>query len=202
MKQDLKNRLIDTMFTSLYHEGYNASNLNDLLKRAGTSKGGLYHHFESKKDLALQTSRIVIGDFIHHYWEVGLNKDKNPIKALEVLLNELPNTPILGETVFDFQYGCPLDKLIQEMSSIDDDFHILLNSLFSRWIEVVDTAFRRAEKNKIIQKDIDTRMISEFIVASIEGCLTMSKIRRCESSYQHCVATLIRFLKTLQRREV
>ena len=104
MKNDVREQLIRTMFTSLYHEGYHACNLIDLLKRAGSSKGGLYHYFGSKKELALESIKTVLEPFIANYWKSGLQKHNDPIVALESLLKELPGTMLLQDVPFEIQF--------------------------------------------------------------------------------------------------
>ncbi len=196
MKKDLKERLIQTMFESLYHEGYSASNLNALLKKAGTSKGGLYHHYGSKKELALETIEIVLGAFIEEFWKPALEHKENPIDAIEELLGALPGANITEKAVFDFQYGCPLNNLIQEMSGLDEDFSRVLNTLFERWTDHIALALEDAVKRGVLQEALDVKVVSEFITASIEGCLSMAKVRRCEESYKRCTRSLIGFLRT------
>ena len=52
------------MFEAIYTKGYHASNLNEILKNVNISKGGLYHHFISKKELTLASIEEVLGDAI------------------------------------------------------------------------------------------------------------------------------------------
>ena len=198
MKKDLKHILIETMFEALYFEGYNASNLNTLLKKAGTSKGGLYHHFGSKKELALETLSVVVGDFLDLYWKPALESNNHPVDAIEELLKKLPGTRILGHAVYDFKYGCPLNNMIQEMSAIDDDFNALLSRLFTRWATIVKESFDRAVEKGVFKKDMDTLKISEFFVASLEGCLSMAKVRRSEETYLSSTSTLLEYLRTYE----
>jgi len=64
MRNDLRQKLIYAMFEAIYTKGYHASNLNEILKNVNISKGGLYHHFISKKELTLASIEEVLGDAI------------------------------------------------------------------------------------------------------------------------------------------
>jgi AcrR family transcriptional regulator len=46
-----RQALLDATFTSLVERGYAATSTNDIIKRAGVSRGALLHHFASKADL-------------------------------------------------------------------------------------------------------------------------------------------------------
>jgi AcrR family transcriptional regulator len=186
------------MFISLYHEGYHACNLNDLLLRAGSSKGGLYHHFNSKKELTLESIKSVIGAFIEYFWKHGLEKNPDPIMAIETLLKELPYATILQNIPFEFKYGCPLNNMIQELSATDEDFSSLLLSLLNEWKNAIANAFERAKENQCIRKDVETQQLADFIIASIEGSITVAKARREESSYYGNIETLVTYLNTFR----
>lgn len=198
MKNDVREQLIETMFISLYREGYYACNLNDLLMRAGSSKGGLYHYFGSKKELALEAIQKVVGTFIEGFWKDGLKKNNDPILALEVLLKKLPHTPLLHNVPFEIRYGCPLNNLIHELSANDEDFATLLSSLLTAWQEAISDAFECAINANIIRADVNVQQLAHFIISSIEGSLSIAKGYRDEETYHSSVSILITYLNILK----
>lgn len=198
MKNNVRDQLIHTMFISLYHEGYHACNLNDLLNRAGSSKGGLYHYFGSKKELAIEATQSIISAFIEQFWTLGLEHHSDPIVALEELLNKLPHAKFLPNLPFEFKYGSPLNNLIQELSATDEEFSALLMGLLDSWKKSLCDVFERSKKLHIIREEIDTQQLADFIIASIEGALSIAKARRDETSYHTSTSALITYLNTLR----
>jgi len=51
MMSDLKEQLLVIAFDMFLAQGYDGVGLSEVIKRAGVSKGALYHHFRSKDDL-------------------------------------------------------------------------------------------------------------------------------------------------------
>ena len=198
MKNNVREQLIHTMFTTLYHEGYHASNLIDLLKSAGSSKGGLYHYFGSKKELALESIKTVLEVFIEHFWKHGLQKHNDPIVALESLLKELPHTTLFQNVPFEMRYGCPLNNLIHELSANDEDFSTLLISIMDLWHDAITDALQRGIDANIIRADVDVQQLAYFIIASIEGSLSIAKGNRDEETYHSNIAILITYLNILK----
>lgn len=198
MKNDVRQQLIHTMFTSLYHEGYHACNLIDLLKRAGSSKGGLYHYFGSKKELALESIKMVLEAFVERFWVQGLQMHNDPIAALESLLKELPHTTLLQNLPFEIRYGCPLNTLIHELSANDEDFSILLTSIMDTWHDAITEALQRGIDARVLRGDVDVRQLSQFIIASTQGSLSIAKGYRDEEIYHSNVALLIAYLNVLK----
>jgi TetR/AcrR family transcriptional regulator, transcriptional repressor for nem operon len=196
---DLKQRLIYTMFEALYYEGYHASNLNAILKKADTSKGGMYHYYKSKKELALQTITVAGNGFVEHFWKSELDKAINPIDSIELLCKKLPHTQLMNQAVFDFKYGCPINNLIQEMSAIDDDFATLLSSILKLWQKSIEEALQKAQNSNILRNDFDTYTMAGFIVASIEGALSSAKAHHDKKYYEDAIGVLLHFLNTLKK---
>src|SRR5260370_29676650 len=46
-----RNAIIETARQLFTRKGYAATSTEELIKRAGTSRGGLYHHFRDKEDV-------------------------------------------------------------------------------------------------------------------------------------------------------
>ncbi|MDD5051263.1 MAG: TetR/AcrR family transcriptional regulator [Sulfuricurvum sp.] len=201
MKENMRDILIQTMFESLYHEGYNASNLIDLLKKAGTSKGGMYHYFGSKKELAIEAMRVVGENFIDRFWGGYFERYEDPLAALSELFRALPKATIIGDCPFDFKYGCPLNQMIQEMSALDEDFKTLLELLMDRWIALISKDLKSAQDSGQMGTSFDPDSVARFIVSSIEGTLTLMKVKQDIRIYEENMALLVRTLSVLSFKD-
>ena len=195
--KNIRQDLISTMFKTLYTEGYHACNLNDVLKRAGTSKGGMYHHFDSKQSLALASIEDVLGSFIRTYWEEPIEQSENGMQTLLDLIRNLACEDTNGNLDFDFQYGCPINNLIQELSANDDLFADSLREIFDRWEKAIVKAL--AASRKLLRIDIDINDVAAFIIASIEGSFTYAKIHHSQEAFYASMNQLILYIKSLLR---
>ena len=54
-ESDMKERIFKAAFELFSSKGYDKVSLNEVVKKAGVSKGGLFHHFDSKYILARDT---------------------------------------------------------------------------------------------------------------------------------------------------
>lgn len=196
MKETLREELIYRMFVSLYHEGYNASNLVNLLKEAGTSKGGMYHHFRSKKELALESMRFVGEGFIDLFWGKYFRKYKDPVNALEEIFSALPNATIIGDCKFEFKYGCPLNQMIQEMGALDEDFKMLLDVIMERWITLISHHLELGVNDGYLNNNFDPYRMARFIISSVEGTLTLMKLKQNIKTYEENMEQLVQLLCT------
>ncbi|MDH5465505.1 MAG: TetR/AcrR family transcriptional regulator, partial [Thiovulaceae bacterium] len=155
MKKTLREKLIDEMFKALYYEGYHACNLNKILELAGTSKGGMYHHFDSKKTLALEALDVVLSEYIHSYWEKPLETSENPLQTLFERIDHLADARLFLAQGIDFKHGSPLNTMIQELAANDRDFAQLFQKLLKRWEAVIVLTFTKARKLMRIDINIE-----------------------------------------------
>ena len=98
----------------------------------------------------------------------------------------------------DFEFGCPLNNLAQEMSTVDAEFHRRIAALYRRWESGVASALARGQKQALVRKDVDVDDAATFVVASIEGAYGLAKNRKDRQPLRACVAGLTRYLDVLR----
>ena len=52
--QETKTRIIEQAATLFNQQGYSGTSVSDLMRATGLQKGGIYNHFVSKDELALE----------------------------------------------------------------------------------------------------------------------------------------------------
>ena len=48
-----RQRILEASFAEIHRQGFQAASVANILTTTGLTKGALYHHFPSKKDLGL-----------------------------------------------------------------------------------------------------------------------------------------------------
>lgn len=69
-------------------KGYHATRVEDIVVRAGLSKGSLYHHFDSKEDLFLGLLESMIAEFKGMMIQI-MGEHTSAVKAFERMFEEL-----------------------------------------------------------------------------------------------------------------
>jgi len=97
---------------------------------------------------------------------------------------------------FNFIKGCPLNNLIQELSPSDTEFRIALEDVYLHFENMIKIALDKAIETKEIKK-CNTKELSMFIVALIEGALITAKKSQNEQNYLIVIKQLELHLKNL-----
>ena len=50
-RDDLKNQIMEAAWELFLEKGYENTTVNDIIKKAGTSKGGVYYYFKANEEL-------------------------------------------------------------------------------------------------------------------------------------------------------
>ncbi len=179
----LRDKILDIAYQEIYKNGYSATGLNTILQKSNVAKGGLYHHFNSKKDLliAIINERISPKALKKYSKLDNLKKDK-----LKNLIE------ILDSRTQDFDKGCPLGNLILELSNIDEDISKALQNCINSWQNIFEKVIQEAILNKEI-KNISIYDSALFIIATIQGGLLLSKLSKSNTEYKKCINSLRQF---------
>lgn len=166
MEKNTRKNLIDSAFDEIYQKGYQGASLTTILKNAKVHKGSMYHFFENKKEMALVSIKEKIYErFVQRY---------SSIIALESGYLEAFIKSIKDTTNRDFNKGCPIANIVQEMSNIDEDFKVLMEEIYQTFRknikDILDLAIKKDEMQKC-----DTTKLALYIASTLEGAILSAK---------------------------
>lgn len=82
-----RQRILEAGFAEMHRHGFQAASVANILIDTGLTKGALYHHFSSKKDLGLAVVNEVIGSYLEQAILRPLRAAARPVPALLDLLD-------------------------------------------------------------------------------------------------------------------
>ena len=136
----------------------------------------------------------MIATMIAAQWEVPLGDSDDPLDTIlrsfeagiRVLEAARPNL------------GCPLNNLAQEMSPIDRGFQRRTERVFKLWRETFAKAIRKAIRLGQVRKSIDARGTALYLVAQIEGILSLAKNSQDPRVLRSGLKSMSRFVASLR----
>lgn len=187
-----RERLLTAGFEEVYRLGFQGSDLNSILGRAGVTKGALYHHFDNKEALGHAIISDVVGVITDSKWLAPLRDAEDPISALIAIVESTVTT---DEAVAG---GCPLNNLAQEMSGVDEGFRTRIAGLFTMWIAGVAEALERGQATGFVRSDIDAREAATGLIASYEGYFSIAKSTRSGAIMAVGIRQIVTYLNALR----
>jgi len=183
-KGELTRQRIIALAAPIFNQrGFAGTSIQDVLKATGLEKGGLYRHFSSKEELAVETFRYALESLIKVRTE-KLDESHGSVEHLRSLICRFVETPSAVPG------GCPLMN-----AAIDaDDGNPVLRGLahdgFQAWkgrlARIVEDGLASGE----IQGGTDPRQVANTIVSILEGALMISRLEGTKQALRDAQTTL------------
>ncbi|HEX2914027.1 MAG TPA: TetR/AcrR family transcriptional regulator [Chloroflexia bacterium] len=152
-------------------QGYFGSSLSDIMRETGLEKGGIYNHFHSKEDLALEAFDYAIevtGARFRTALEGKINAIERLNAVISVFLDYLENSPVPG--------GCPILNTAVE----SDDTQPALRERAQKAMDGLFRTFRSIVRKGLecgeIRSGVNAEELASLIISQVEGALMLSKL--------------------------
>src|SRR6266550_962314 len=167
-----RERIVQAAAELVAEKGAAGMSLDDVRSRTGASRSQLYHYFEDRDDLVRAvidaTTDLVLG-----------RQDK--------LLDHLDSWAGI-ERWFDFMVqhqieeqargGCPIGSLAGQLAESDPDARAAIAAGFDRWEAHIRGGLTRMKARGRLRKDADPATLATATMASIQGGLLLTQVRR------------------------
>jgi len=167
MAKSAREKLLDVTFEEIYINGYSATAIDTILKKAGVPKGSLYHHFGSKKKLVLAMIQERLFPKMDSFF-IFKKVDNSVYKSFKLILLQIAKNRQL------ITYGCPMYRLIVELSPVDKDFDNLLQKKYQELIDAIEALLKSGIESGEFNSTLDSKSYAKFLLSSVWGILSLS----------------------------
>lgn len=178
--------------TRIMHvKGYSQTSVDEVLRESGVGKGNFYYHFRSKEDLGHAILDQIITAFLERtLGPCFADQSGPPFAQIRCFLDRILEAQRQRNCVG----GCPLGNLASELSDLHEGFRTRLAGVFTAWRDCLTAALRRAQPAGEFQPEA----VAQFVVASLEGAILMTKVTKDIAVMEQCVAELRRYLAVVE----
>lgn len=182
---DTKRRILERATPLLNRHGYMSAPLSDIMRVTGMQKGGIYNHFASKEDLALEAFDYAI-EVISQRITQALEGKTGAIERLRaaagVFRAYADGAPFPG--------GCPLLNVAIE----SDDAHPALRrrarQTMDRWHGLFERIVARGIERGELRADVDPATVATVTIAALEGAVAMTNLHKDGTPMRRILAHL------------
>ena len=192
--EETRQKILEAAQKEIHQRGYNAVSVADIVRASDLTKGGFYHHFASKEDLAKVLVRDVLREGVRRRWLEPLTGKDDPITALKDHLQHMRET-------FDAEEmckGCPLNNLALELATETEVIRLEIAQVFQEWVDGFAGFFKYGQEMGTVRKDIHVQSAALFLVSALEGIIGLYKTMKEESVLEQCAQGLFIYLESLR----
>ena len=169
-----KDDIVQIGLDIILSKGFSATGVEAILKQANVPKGSFYNFFPSKEEFSLAIIDRYVAEASEHFSAIFNDESLPPLERVKKSFE----SRIWRFEGNDCTKGCLLGNLSLEMSDQYERVRERLEQALQVWAKALSPLLLQAQKEKTIPEDLDTEMLAENLVASFEGALLRSKVKK------------------------
>jgi AcrR family transcriptional regulator len=175
-KTDARARAISTAERLFRIQGYAATGLTQIIEESGSPKGSFYFHFpRGKTQLAEETIDIYVANRAAVLRQISANTTGDAPKFIKQIFGAIAAEMIAS----DFQYGCLMQNLANELSALDAELtkrvargFVDISGIIAEHLRGCGCTPARASST------------AAALVAAIEGGRTIARVQRTSAIFK------------------
>jgi AcrR family transcriptional regulator len=196
---DLKEKIIWESLRLFSLKGFLSTSINDILKGANTSKGGLYNHFKSKEDLLLAVLTEARKIWRENNLQ-GLEGIKSPLGKVKKLISNYKDRYL--KDVRNLPGGCIFITLSVELDDQRPDLSSEIKMGWSGLKKMIRRLLDEGKKEGELKKSVNTAALTEMILAGLLGTSIIYGLEKSSRHMDRSLNTLIAYLESLSNLPV
>lgn len=189
-------KILEAALELFHQRTFSGTSVNEIVEKAGITKGALFHHFKGKNELGYAIVDEILREEVRTIWREKLLNSTDPVTSLHLILQGLAGQ--LRANPEMLRCGCPINNLTQEMSSMDDGFRQRLQALYSEWFAAIESALLSGIAAGTVRADLDARSTATTLVALFEGSIGLIKVHQTLEFMESLNVGIVAFLEGLR----
>ncbi len=151
--------------------GFAGTSLGDLMNATQLTKGGIYNHFGSKEQLALESFDYASELTRQRLSErlTGVHHSADRLKAVVDVFRSLIEQPLL-------EGGCILLTTAVEADDTNPALRERAQNAMDEWRAYITRTVTRGIEKGQLRSDVDAGTVTSLMLASLEGAVMLSKL--------------------------
>ncbi|API90784.1 MULTISPECIES: TetR/AcrR family transcriptional regulator [Virgibacillus] len=157
------NQIIEAAVEVIAENGYHASQVSKIAKKAGVADGTIYLYFKNKEDILISVFEEKMGQFIAHITEAIENKNNADEKLFELIklhfrqLSEDHHLAIVTQL---------------ELRQSNPSLRLQINNVLKPYLNVIDSIIKEGMQEEIFRNSLNVRLVRQMIFGTLDETVT------------------------------
>ncbi|GAB4214079.1 MAG: TetR/AcrR family transcriptional regulator [Roseiflexaceae bacterium] len=166
-----RQRIIERAAGVFNTQGFSGASLGALTQAAGIEKGGLYNHFASKEQLALEAFDYASGLIAQRFQAAMAGKTSATERLLAlvgVFERYMDDPPLPG--------GCPVVNTAVEADDAIPALRERARAAMTSWHKLIGSTVKAGVVSGELRAEADPYAVATLLTATLEGALLLSRL--------------------------
>jgi TetR/AcrR family transcriptional regulator, transcriptional repressor for nem operon len=191
--EQTRERILARSAQLFNRQGYFGASLADIMRETGLEKGGIYNHFSSKEQLALESFDYAYG-LVQQRTRAALSGKFNAIERLlaivSVFQSEVDDPPVAG--------GCPILNTAIEADDANEVLRDRARFAMDSWRTTIHRIVNKGIERHEIRPGVDADEVASILIATLEGANMLSNLYKDPIHMQRAIDHMVHYIETLQ----
>ena len=179
-----RERLLIAAMELFTTQGYEATSVAEILKRAGVNSGSLYYFFDNKHDLLVAGLEFFKTLLYPIVMQPAFSRQADPIERIFAVLADYRGRLLMT----DLEYECPVGKLALEVARHSPAAREKIAENFAAWRDHMRDCLDEAADR--LPASVDRNGLAIFVLTTMEGAVMQARTHRDISFYDASIANL------------
>jgi TetR/AcrR family transcriptional repressor of nem operon len=169
---ETKRKLVDAGVNLMRAQGFNATTVDEICAAAGVTKGGFFHYFKSKEEIAKAALASFHEGKLKDYGSAPFRKLADPLDRVFGRLDYVKENVGGGKHQTK---GCLIGVFAQELAFTNPELRSVCQAFFSKIAEDVGNDLAAAKAAYAPNSSFDPKRLATFYVSIVQGSLLLAK---------------------------
>ena len=169
--EDTREMILARSAQLFNRQGYFGASLSDIMRETGLEKGGIYNHFVSKEQLALEAFDYAYG-LVAERVRYALADKRHAVERLLAIIavfqSEVEDPLVPG--------GCPILNTAIESDDANEVLRERARAAMNNWFSTIRRIVQKGIERQEIRPDVDADEVATLFVATLEGAIMLSNL--------------------------
>ncbi len=167
-----RERILQAAAELVAEKGAAGMSLDDVGARTGASRSQLYHYFQDRDDLVRAVIDVTTDAVLGNQGELldHLDSWAGLDRWFDFMVQDQISRQARG--------GCPIGSLVGQLAENDPQARAAIGAGFDRWEAHIRSGLTRMQASGKLRKDVDVAALTTATMASIQGGLLLTQVRR------------------------
>jgi TetR/AcrR family transcriptional repressor of nem operon len=193
IKQESKTRILDASLRVIRSKGYSATRVEDICEAAGLTKGGFFHHFKSKEELAIAAVEYFSAKAESVYAAAPYRKVADPLERLLGYV-DFRKSMLEGELT---DYTCLIGTMVQETYETHPHIRKTCERCISAHTATLEADIAAAIRKYGVSPKWTAKSLAYYTQSVIQGAFILAKAEHGPGVATSSLDHLRRYLKLI-----
>jgi len=191
--EQTRERILARSAQLFNRQGYSGSSLSDIMRETGLEKGGIYNHFSSKEQLALEAfdyAYKLVQQRVRQALAGKLNAIERLVAIVSIFQSIVEDPPVPG--------CCPILNTAIEADDADEMLRDRARAAMDDWRTTIHRIVNKGIDRREIRPGVDADEVASILIATLEGAIMLSNLYKDPKHIQRAANHINHYIETMR----